>query len=205
MTRLMLVRHGDVDADMSRYWGHTDVPLSAEGLKQAGNLCRRLAKEKVDAVYSSDLRRAVDTAAVIAMPHRLPVVPCPELREINFGRCEGMTFGEVKEHYPEAEKLWLGADPELSFPGGESLGTLAERVETFAARLRHHKADTVLVVAHGGPLRVLICRLTGLDLSCWQQIQIERASLSIMEIDACGKVIHFLNDVSHLQRRQEIE
>ena len=197
-----MVRHGKVAADKSRYWGHTDVPLSVEGLKQAENLRDCLAKEKIDAVYASDLKRALDTAAVIARPHGLPVVPCPELREINFGQCEGLTFDEVKSHYPGAERLWAAIDPESSFPGGESLKTLAKRVDRFAAKLRRHPADTVLVVAHGGPLRVLICRLRGLDLSCWQQIHIERASLSIMEIDDQGGILCFLNDVSHLQRKE---
>ena len=199
MGRVLLVRHGDIAADMSRYWGHTDVPLSVAGLRQAERLRRRLAREEIDAVYSSDLQRALHTATIIARRHDLSVVPCPELREISFGQCEGLTFDEMRERYPKTESMWAADDPEMSFPVGESLRTLAERVETFVERLRCHSANTALVVAHGGPLRVLICCLTGLGPSACQQVHIERASLSIIEINDHHATLQLLNDVSHLQ------
>jgi len=203
VSRVLLVRHGDIAADVSRYWGHTDVPLSVAGLRQAERLQRRLAREEIDAVYSSDLRRALDTATIIARRHHLSVVPCPELREIGFGRCEGLTFDEMRERYPESESIWTANDPGISFAGGESLRTLAERVETFAERLRRHSANTALVVSHGGPLRVLVCFLAGFDLSAWQRVRIERASLSIIEINDHHGTLQVLNDVSHLQEGGE--
>jgi broad specificity phosphatase PhoE len=203
VSRVLLVRHGDIAADMSRYWGHTDVPLSVAGLRQAERLQRRLAREEIDAVYSSDLRRALDTATIIGKCHHLSAVPCPELREISFGQCEGLTFDEMRERYPESESIWTANDPGISFPGGESLRTLAERVETFAERLCCHSANTTLVVSHGGPLRVLVCFLAGFDLSAWQRVRIERASLSIIEINDHHGTLQLLNDVSHLQEGRE--
>ncbi len=200
VSRLILVRHGDIAADMSRYWGRTDVTLSAAGLEQAGRLRDRLAAEKIEAVYSSDLKRALDTAIAIARPHRLPVVPCPELREIDFGQCEGLSFDEIKLRYPEAETIWTASDLRISFPCGESVAVLAERVDRFLAALRSTSLETALVVAHGGPLRVLVCRLTGLDLSNWWHVHIERASLSFIEVNSDGGTIRLLNDVSHLQK-----
>jgi broad specificity phosphatase PhoE len=198
MSRLMLVRHGEVAADMSCYWGRTDVHLSSEGLRQAERLRIRLAAEEIGVVYSSDLRRALDTAAIIAAPHRLSVVPCPELREIDFGQCEGLTYDEMMANHPGLESMWNALDPEISFPGGESLRALAERLDRFVSGMCCHLTNTALVVAHGGSLQVLICRLMGQNLSCWQQTHIKRASLSIVEVDGRGGALQLLNDVSHL-------
>ncbi len=186
---MLLVRHGDIAADMSRYWGHTDVPLNDMGIRQAGKLAHRLGAEEIDVVYASDLRRAMDTAATIAGRCHLSVVSCPELREISFGQCEGLTFDEMKDRYPQTEGIWAAGGEDICFPGGESVRTFAARVGTFAETLRGESSGTALVVAHGGSLRVLVCCLTGLDLSAWRDIHIERASLSIIEME--GTVARF--------------
>ncbi len=200
MARLLLVRHGEIESmNPPRYWGHTNVRLCAEGMRQAQKLCRRLANETITAIYSSDLRRALDTAAIIAVPHQVPVVPCAELREIDFGRCEGMTFDEIKRSYPQAERVLAGLDLELDFPGGESFRALAERVDRFATRLSNHSPDdTILLVAHGGSLRTLVCRMISLDLSCWWQLRIDPASVTVLETYPEGTVLSLLNDLSHL-------
>ena len=207
MTRLLLVRHGEVESDkLGRYWGHTDIPLSAEGIRQAKMLRQRLADEKITAVYSSDLRRTLDTAATIAAPHRVSVVRCLDLREINFGRCEGMTFDEIKSYHPEAERVWAGVDLELSFPGGESLGDLLRRIDRFVERLwKDGPRETVLVVGHGGSLRMLVCRMTGYDPSHWWRIRIDKASLTVSESYPEGTVLSLLNDVCHLGINREID
>lgn len=202
MKRVLLVRHGEIAADMSRYWGQTDVSLNDAGIRQAEELACRLGGEEIDAVYSSDLHRALDTATVIAKSRQLSVVTCPDLREISFGECEGLTFDEMRERYPETESIWTADDPGISFPRGESVSILAKRVGNFGERLRRVSANTALVVAHGGSLRVLVCCLTGLDLSNWQQVHIERASVSIIEMDALRGRVVLLNDVSHLHIRQ---
>jgi broad specificity phosphatase PhoE len=198
MNRVLLVRHGDIAADMSRYWGHTDVPLSDAGIRQAEQLAHRLAGEAIDLIHSSDLRRAMDTAAIIAGRHHMSVVPCPELREINFGQCEGLTFDEMKDRCPETEGIWTAGGEDICFAGGESVRTVAGRVGVFAGSLCRESSGTGLVVAHGGSLRVLLCCLAGLDLSAWREMHIERASLSIVEIDSGGARVSLLNSVSHL-------
>jgi broad specificity phosphatase PhoE len=198
LKRAILVRHGDIAADMSRYWGHTDVALSGAGRAQAQRLRDRLASEEIDGVYSSDLRRALDTAAIIAGRLHAPVLRCAELREIGFGQCEGLTFDEMTMRFPSTNRIWTADDHQASFPGGESLSALAERVAAFAGSLRQRSGNAALVVAHGGSLRVLICCLTGLDLSAWRQLHIDRASLSVIELHDHGGKVMVLNDVSHL-------
>ena len=200
MVRLLLVRHGAVPSDgADRYWGRTDVPLSEHGMRQAELLSQRLASENIAAVYSSDLRRARDTAAIIAEPHDVPVTLRQDLREIDFGQLEGMTFDEIQSTRPGIESLWSGADPGTGFPGGESLESLARRVDSaFRELLADSPEGSVLLVAHGGPLRALVCQQMGLNVSQWWQIRIDLASLSVLEVHPEGTQVSILNDVCHL-------
>ena len=200
MSRLLLVRHGDTELNSAeRYWGHSDVKLSAAGLSQAERLRDRLAIEKIDAVYSSDLRRASVTAETIASRHQLAVITCAELREINFGELEGLTFDEVSQLYPEVTRLWVERNPALKYPGGESIDEFSKRVSKFLGRLEEHAEDeTILIVAHSGVLRTLICLLLGIELQRRWQFRLDLASLSILETHQPGAILSLLNDVSHL-------
>ena len=200
MTRLLLVRHGETELKSSeRLWGYTDVKLDALGLKQAERLRDRLAGEKLGTIYSSELRRALVTAETIASKHQLLVVICPELHEVNFGQLEGLTISESNQRYPEVAKLRAQKSLKLKYPGGDSFIKFSKRVGKFLDRLKQHTDDeTVLVVAHYGVLRILICRLLGMDLRCIWQIHFDLASLSIMETNKQGGILTLLNDVSHL-------
>jgi alpha-ribazole phosphatase len=196
---IFLVRHGTTKLHAKdRFWGKTDIPLNDTGIKQAGKLRNRLAAEKLDAIYSSTLSRTRSTAEIIAAGHEVDVVACKELCECNFGYIEGLNLEEIRRLHPAlAEELNDGKA--VAFPGGESLEQLNARVQTFLKRLAAHKPkETVLVVAHGGPLRLIICSLLGLGLEHWLQFSIDLASLSIVEIHPQVTVLNLLNDVSHL-------
>ncbi len=204
MTRLLLVRHGETELNSAeRYWGHSDVKLSALGIRQAEGLRDRLAAEQIDAICSSDLKRALVTAKTIASGRQLAVITCAELREINFGRIEGLNFEEISQLFPEFAVKWrLQRDINLEFPGGESFNELNSRVSSFADRLRRHTDDeVVLVVAHAGVLRTLICQLMGIELRCIYQIRLDLASLSIVETYPQGAIVSLLNDTSHLRSK----
>ncbi len=200
MSRLLLVRHGDTELNSrERYWGHNDIKLSTAGLKQAEKLRERLATENIDVVYSSELQRASLTAKIIVSSHHLDVITCAEMREINFGRVEGLTFDEISHLYPELTEQWTNWSLELKFPDGEGVNELNCRVSKFLDRLKKQIPDeTILIVAHAGSLRLLICRLLGLELRHWRQIRIDLASLSIVETYPQGAILTLLNDVSHL-------
>ena len=201
MSRLLLVRHGNTQGNSAeRYWGHTDVELSAAGVQQAECLRDHLADENINAVYASDLKRAIVTSEMIASNHHLDITVCPEIRETNFGEFEGLTFKEINRRYPELSKMWSNWDLKLKFPGGESVDELIARVIKFPRRLEQHKPEeTILIVAHSASLRLLICHLLGIKLEHWRQLRLDLASLSVLDTYPQGAILSSLNDVSHLK------
>ena len=202
MSRLLLVRHGDTASNSrERFWGVTDVELSTAGISQAERLRDRLASEKIDAVYSSNLKRALVTAEIIASKHQLGVITCPELREINFGELEGLAFNEISQTYPELAQFWVRRNPKLKYPGGDSLEEFTSRVITFLPRLEKHATrETILIVAHSGVLRTLICQLLGLEMVQRWQFRTDLASLSIVETYPPEAILTRLNDLCHLEQ-----
>ena len=203
MSRLLLVRHGETELNSTeRYWGRTDVKLSLAGIRQVEHLRDRLATEKVDAAYSSDLRRALVTAETIVSQRNLEVIPCPELREIDFGVIEGLTFAEARQRYPEVVRLWAERSPNLKYPDGDSIEEFSNRVSSFVPRLaKHAEQETVLIVAHSGVLRTLICQILGLEIRHRWQMRLDLASLTIVETYSQSAILCLLNDVCHLEER----
>jgi len=181
------VRHGETELKSSeRLWGRTDVKLDTLGLKQAEKVCERLAEEKIDVIYSSSLKRALVTAEI-------------ELREFNYGKIEGLTHKEISQLYPEFYKSMIQKNANLRFPGGESVYQLNNRVSQFLDRLNKHTPEqTILIVAHFGLLRVLLCRLFGIGIKRRWQFHLDLASLSVLETNQQGAMLSLLNDVSHL-------
>ena len=200
MARIFLIRHGQTRLHRAdRFWGSTDIELSELGIRQAEQLRDRLARTKIDAVYASSLQRAAATAEIIAARHKLPVTQTPELCECSFGFVEGLTFREITHRYPDLADE-LAAGKAISFPGGESLEQLDKRVKKFLTTLDGHKPDArIAVIAHGGPLRLIICHLLGLGIEHWLQFRVDHASLSIMETYPQGNIFNLLNDCSHLK------
>jgi alpha-ribazole phosphatase len=200
MARLLLIRHGQTKLHQAdRFWGKTDIELSDTGIRQAEHLRDRLARNKIDAIYTSTLGRAIATAEIIASRHKVKVTPFIELCECNFGYIEGLTFKEISQKYPELA-AGLASWKTVTFPGGESLEQLDKRVRSFLEKLKQLKPpSTVAIVAHGGPLRLIICHLLGLGIEHWFQIQVDHASLSIVEMYPQGTILNLLNDTSHLK------
>lgn len=200
MTRSLLVRHGETTWNAEgRYQGQTDVPLSGVGRWQARMLARRLAREDIDVIYASDLRRAWGTAEVIAATHGLPVRAEPRLREIGFGAWEGLTNREIEERAPEALAVWHDDPLNTAAPGGETLAQVAERVGSALDDITEgHSDETVLVVAHGGTLRLLLCLGLRVSPAIHWQFRLDVASLSEVDIYEEGAIVNSLNDTSHL-------
>jgi len=201
LAKLLLVRHGNTKLNSAlRFWGQTDVRLSCEGISQAELLRDRLAEQKINAIYASNLSRALVTAEIITSRHQLAITTSAELGEMDFGVVEGLTFDEIKQQKPKLAMQLFDWQARPEFPGGESLDELNERVKKFLPVLaKHTPEETVLVVAHSGVLRLLICNLLGIALEHWRQLQIDLASLSIVDAYPEGAILSQLNDTSHLQ------
>ncbi|MFC2069946.1 histidine phosphatase family protein [Chloroflexota bacterium] len=200
MSRLFLVRHGITEPNSTRrFTGHSDVDLNVEGYSQVEKLRDRLANEEIYAAYSSDLKRALVTAKSIVSGHELEVVSCPDLRELNYGDAEGLTYKEIAGRYPELGRLIHEVDPRMNFPGGERFEDLTTRAGEFLERINGHTEDeTILVVTHGGMLRTLTCLLLRLELSHWSSFRFDNASLTIIDTYPRRAIISLLNDTSHL-------
>jgi alpha-ribazole phosphatase/probable phosphoglycerate mutase len=209
MLHLYLVRHGETEWNAQhRYQGHSDLPLNQKGIEQARQLAIRLQSQKIDLVYSSDLQRAQQTAEILTTEinlratagREIKVQSDPRLREINFGMLEGYTFDEALERWPEMIARWLN-DYNQPPEGGERIDEFAARVSQFLSEIRKNCAEkTVLVVAHGGPLREIIQSVLGTsqrtqEPSLW--FNLEHASLTEFQIDDENIIINRLNDVGH--------
>ena len=205
MTKLLLVRHGQSEYNVAnRFAGVSDIDLTEVGRQQVQKVRHRLASERIDAVYSSDLKRAQSTVQAIIDGRNLTVNLCPELREIDYGDVEGLPFSQIQTRYPELAKQMRSSEMEMQFPGGESFGQLVERVTKFKEMVSKRGAsENVLVVSHGGPLRALVCSMLGIDQRCWWQIGMDNASLSIIDIYSRGAILSLLNGTYHLKELRD--
>jgi alpha-ribazole phosphatase len=200
LAKLLLVRHGQTEYNNSfMFAGSIDSPLTPAGQQQTELLRDRLAKEKIDAAVSSTMKRAMKTASTIIDGRNIKLTTYPELREMNYGKIEGMTFGEIHHCYPDVAASIEKHDCKVSFPGGEFFIDLETRTAKIAEELKSYpKEQTILVVAHGGPLRMLICKLLETEIELWWKLRIDNASLSIVDTYPEGAILSLLNDISHL-------
>jgi len=201
LSKILLVRHGITEYNSSyRFCGYSDIDLNENGIKQAEKLRDRLKDEKIDAIYSSDLKRAVSTAKIVSEGHNVESVEHQELREIYYGDLEGLTFEEIKKKYPEVAESITNFNLSLSFPSGENFNEFIDRTCQFLEVLNRHKQEeTVLIVSHGGPMNTLICELLGIGQEHWRAFHIDNASLSVINTYPNRGVLTLFNDTSHLK------
>jgi broad specificity phosphatase PhoE len=171
VTTILIARHGESDWNREHRWqGQADRPLTARGREQAEALAERLAHVVLDAVYSSDLRRALDTAAAVAENQGLDVQMLPELREVDVGSWSGLTREEAEERFPDGFRRW-----QAGFPGwddGETYEAMTDRVFAAVERIAHeHAGGRVLVVSHGGPIRALHAAALDLDVHAYRRLR----------------------------------
>lgn len=200
MTELILLRHGETDWNRElRFQGHVDVGLNAIGMEQAQRLARRLAGERADRLYVSDLLRARQTAQPVATQLGLAALSDEALREQSFGRVDGMTVDDIKLMHPQAWEGWLRFDEDYSMPDGESTRQFHGRVMDAVHRLIvAHPDETLVVVTHGGVLDMIYRTARSLGLNGPRQSDIPNAGLNRVRVRAGGIDILAWADVAHL-------
>ena len=200
-TRIIAVRHGETAWNVdTRIQGHLDIPLNHTGRMQARKLGLALAGQPVDAIYSSDLLRAHETAQAVATATGTTVVTDLGLRERNFGTFEGKTFAEIEVALPEQSLRWRKRDHDFAPEGGESLVQLRERVlhttHTLAAR---HVGGLIVLVAHGGVLDILHRAATGQGLQAPRTWLLANAAINRLLWTPEGLTLVGWSDTTHLE------
>lgn len=199
-TEFTLVRHGETAWNAEgRMQGHLDVPLNEQGRRQAAALGTRLARERFDAVYSSDLSRALQTAASLH-DSGVAVIREPRLRERHYGTLQGLTAAEAQRQHAELWQRYKARDPELVLAGGETLRQFAARVTTLIEELNtRHRGQRVLLVTHGGVLDAAYRHATDMPLHLTRTFSVRNASLNVIERKERTWHIASWGDVEHLK------
>lgn len=205
-TTLTLIRHGETDWNrVKRIQGHTDIPLSAEGERQAVLLGERIEREVAangrvfDHVLTSDLQRAVQTAAPVARACGLPLLRTARLRERHYGVFETRVPDEIQAEFPQDYARWQTRDPDFVIPGGESTRGFYTRITDFIAQvLRDYAGQHVALVAHGGVLDCCYRLATGLALNQPRAYPLLNASVNRLAYDGEGWQVLSWGDVTHL-------
>ncbi|MCE5324383.1 histidine phosphatase family protein [bacterium] len=202
MITLYLVRHGETVHNLEgRIQGHADSPLTPLGVKQAEAAAARLASEKLDAIYSSDLGRAVATAEIISAPHSLSVQTTELIREACFDKVQGLTQKEFKQQYPEDYRRWREDSVHYRPPGAETLESLISRCGEFLQMIseKHKDGERLLAVVHGGSLRGLICAACSLEPTFFRCLRMSNAGISILDLGD-RPALSLFNDTCHLRK-----
>ena len=200
-TRLLLLRHGQTALSVQRrYSGHGDPELTELGLRQAAGAAARLGRvEDIAAVLCSPLRRTRQTAEAVAAATGVPLLVRPGLIETDFGEWDGLTFAEARDRDPELHDRWLGAQ-DVAPPGGESFAQVRERVAAEQREiLAAHPAQTVVVVSHVTPIKLLLQQALDAGPSLLYRLHLDPASLCISDFYPDGGAsVRLVNDTSHL-------
>ena len=201
-TYLIAIRHGETAWNSeSRFQGHLNSELNAEGLAQAQALGERLAKERFDLLFSSDLGRALQTADAIAMRTGHEIVIEPRLRERRMGIFQGLTPDEVQSRYPEEYARFSTRDPDYVIPGGESTRQLYERcLACFTELARRHAGLTLATVTHGGVLAVFYRHARAMPLEAPRDFALHNTGINRFRHRLDAWTLQSWGDIGHLDQ-----
>lgn len=200
-TTIILVRHGETPWNRERRMqGHIDTALSEAGRAQAAALARRLAAHAFDAIYSSDLRRAWDTARAIGERTGHEIVPDPRLRERAFGIFEGLTYEDIEAMYPEEFVRFESRDPDYVIPGGESARQFRARCLTCLGEIgARHAGGKAVVITHGLVLDAVYRLARSLAHDVPRGVPLLNASLNVFAYRGGGWRLESWGDIAHLE------
>jgi len=209
--RLILVRHGATDWNQQRrVQGLSNLGLNETGRGQAEALARALKGVKVDAIYTSPLRRAQETARAISRFHQVEVVVLDGLKELDVGEVDGLTYEEMRIHHSEFFTKWMSDFTSVRLPGGGTVPELRdqccaavkdilEKQQTVAGEKCGDEDKVVVAVTHFFPIMCIICNTLGLDLSYCRRLRLDVASMCTLDFHPERAVLVSFNDTCHLR------
>ena len=204
MTEIILVRHGETAWNVEEIFrGRSDIELNDTGIKQAELLAEYLGDKKIDAIYSSPLKRAAKTAATIAGYHKLDVEIAPGLTDFDYGKWQGLPLQEVKDRYKELYAKWINSPDKAKMPAGESLDDIRKRAIGVVDMAVARYEGTVALVSHRVVNKVLICALLGLDNSHFWDIKMDTCGITTFTFENGRFVLTEHNNTSFLKPLQK--
>ena len=201
MATVILVRHGETEWNRREIFrGRADVELNQRGREQAKALGAALEGRSIDAVYSSPLSRAVETAEAIAEPHGISVEIEDGFVDFDYGAWQGLPHEEVRQRYPRMYQDWVERPHTVRMGGGESLRMVRRRaMETLMRIVDRHQDDTVVIVAHRVVNKVVLCAVLELANSHFWRIRQDTCALNVFEWSDGRFLVRLLNDTCHLK------
>ena len=201
MVHVILVRHGETDWNTQQVFrGRIDVSLNKVGLSQAEAVGASLQDSAIDALYSSPLNRALETAHMLTKGRNIEVEREESFIDIDFGAWQGLSHQKAKERYDDLYKTWLRAPHRVTFPGGESLDEVKFRSKKALAKIvENNPGRTVAIVSHRVVNKVLLCSIVGLDLTHFWYIRQDTCAVNRFEYNNGNYYLTLLNDTCHLK------
>jgi len=204
MTEIIIARHGQTEWNVGEVFrGRIDIELDKTGEKQAELLAEYLSGSKIVAIYSSPLKRALETAETIASYHQLEVRIAPGLIDFNYGEWQGLPHQEVKDRYQELYAEWITNPHQTKMPDGESLEDVRKRVLGVVDEVTAKYAGTVILVSHRVVNKVLICALLGLDNSHFWNIKQDTCGMTTFAYENERFILTEHNNTSYLEPLQK--
>ncbi len=200
MTTIILARHGETEWNAEEIFrGRVDVDLNETGIREAELLAEHLSYMTIAAVYSSPLKRALQTAEMIAKHHDVKVEVAPQLIDLDYGEWQGLSHETVRDRYGQLYHEWLNSPQLVKMPAGESLDDVRRRAISLVENITAKAEDTVVLVSHRVVHKVLICALLALDSAHFWNIRIDTAGISVFAYEDGRFVLTRHNDTSFLK------
>ncbi|MBI3040320.1 MAG: histidine phosphatase family protein [Chloroflexi bacterium] len=204
MTEIILARHGETEWNLGEIFrGRIDIALNETGIRQAELLADYLSDVRIEAIYSSPLKRALKTAEAMARPHKLEVAITSGLIDLDFGQWQGLTLQEVKKKYGELFTEWTDSPERVKMPGGESLNDVGTRAIAVVHEVTARYKGTVVLVSHRVVNKVLICALLGLDNSHFWNIRQATGGITTFTYANGRFILSEHNNTSYLKPLQK--
>jgi probable phosphoglycerate mutase len=204
--KIILVRHGQTEWNKKEIFrGRTDIPLSSIGTKQAQLVAKNLRDFHAEIIYASPLKRALGTAEIIGSKLHIPVVPEPNLIEVDCGEWQGLSLDLVRGKHPKSYKRWVTNPGEFVFPSGEGLPETRTRVAFFINKILSRPVESTVIVSHRVINKLIILLLLSLDSSYFWKFRQDLASISVFDYENRTPVLCRLNDICHLKKSIQTE